>query len=173
MKFFIQSDKFIGMFHVPGTIQVGDSIFADSMKYMDQELTQYLGPSYAHYSVVSSEPLGAGKFKVRAISTRVLDFLEDGNVTASGTSDQIFTLSGGQIVDSQVLSNRLVITGGSGKFVDSCGIYDVQTVDSGIHVGSLDQYCREKRFLWIEIVMYTAFWLVVLLFVWFWKRSKK
>lgn len=173
MKFFIQSDKFIGMFRVPDTIQVGDTIFADSMKYKDQELRQYLGPSYAHYSVVDSQPLGQGQFKVKAISTRVLDFLDDGIVTASGTSEQIFTLSGNQIVDSKVLHNILTITGGSHKFVDACGIYDVQTVGSGIHIGSLDQYCREKRFLWIEIVMYSVFWVAVLLFVWFWKRSKK
>lgn len=173
MKFFIQSDKFIGIFRTPGMIQVGDSIFADSRKYGDQSLTQYIGPSYAHYSVVDSQPMGPRIFRVRAMSTRVLDFLETGIVTVSGMSDQIFTLGDdNQIVDSKVVSNTLTITGGSGDFVDACGSYEVKTVSSGIHIGELDRFCREKRFLWIETFAYIAFWLVVLGGLWLWRRKK-
>jgi hypothetical protein len=145
MKFFIQSDKFIGFFQTPGVIQVGDSIFADSRKYSDQSLTTFLGPSYAHYSVVNSVPVGSQTFRVKAMSTRILDFLEDGIVTVSGMSDQVFTLGlDNQIVDSKVLSNTLTITGGSGKFEKACGSYDVETVSNGIHRGTLNRLCSEK-----------------------------
>lgn len=144
MKFRIQSDKFIGFFRTPGTVQVGDTIYADSRKYTENG--KYLGPSYAQYSVVDSVPLGQLRFRVKAMSNRVLDFLSDGIVTVSGMSDQIFTLNEttNQIVDSQVLNNTLTITGGSNKFVDSCGSYEVQTVGNGGHIGTLKQKCAKK-----------------------------
>lgn len=176
MKFFIRSDKFIGFFQTPGKIQVGDTIYADSQKYSDSAMTQSLGPSYAHYSVVESDPLpSAGQFRVKAISNRVLDFLEDGLVTASGISDQIFTLSPvtHQIVDSKVISNKITITGGSGKYIDTCGQYEVKTLGNGVHIGELDQLCREKRFAYIDILAYVGIWLFLFLVYWFIGRKSK
>ena len=156
MKFFIRSDKFIGFFRTPGQIQVGDTIYADSFKFSDSALTRPMGPSYAHYSVVDSQSMGNRQFRVKAMSQRVLDFLRDGVVTVSGVSEQVFTLSeDDRIVKSNVLSNTLTITGGSGKFDDVSGNYDVETMDNGVHVGHLRHACRKSKWsvYWICIIL--------------------
>jgi len=158
MKFFIKSDKFIGFFKNPSQIQIGDIIYADALKYSDKELKNFIGYSYADYFVVASDKIAENTFKVKATSQRVLEFDGEGVITVSGTSEQILTLDkSGVITDSKVLKNNLAITGGTGKFVNTTGKYDIETIENMTHVGKIYFNDQEDVMIILHIIILIVF----------------
>jgi hypothetical protein len=143
MQFVVASERYVEFWRQPNSIQVGDFFVTISKKFADREMTTFLGNTYTQFTVMESDDLGHGQFRIKASSDKRLDFLDRGLLFAMGLTEQIVTLDAeGHISSLVVVKSVSSIVGGTGdlqRFEN--GLYKLQTIDDHMYQATL----TEKR----------------------------
>lgn len=162
LSFYISSQQLNAFLKVPGQIKPGDRMSAVSQKYADENMTSFVGDTYANYYVLASTQVSQNVWKVRTSSVRYLNFAQRGYLIVMGVSDQLWTLNdeGRQLINLEVLEDNLSVISGTGEFAKTTiGTYNVQTVGDRFHQGTLVLTSNHDN----QVVMMMLFIVVVVM----------
>lgn len=175
VSFFISSEQLNLSASAPARIAPGDHMYAVSRKFSDQAMKQFIGNTYANYTVLDSQMVQNGVWKVRTSSTRYLQFVNQGYVIVMGVSDQLWTLDadGKRLMNLQVLEDHMSVVSGSGKFVNTIGgSYNVQTVGTKIHRAVLDLTDSGNALNTVLVCILIILILIMFFLVFFFRRNQ-